>query len=309
MFVNFPKRATGGSHNASFRSTFEYLMNEKKHPGREIVAGTMGATNPRDAAHAMGFYRSLRPDVAKPCVHMAIAYAPEDADRVRKNPSLRREIAGELVSALIEREWQARSSEAVEKGRDPPPRPEPSSYAWMMVTHHEKEHVHDHVVLCRIGSDGTLWIGMNEAKVARSIARELETSWGLREVDRGQRLLDRQRNPQHTHPKHDREQAEQRRTGKPVPRARVAAHLRGWLADNEGKGRDLSDLQAAMRKHGIAIQERRDNYGQQRGYVIDANGQQWTGAQLGLRGRDTLAASLARCATRTGPSQAQDIER
>jgi Relaxase/Mobilisation nuclease domain len=310
VFVNFPKRVSGGSHNASFRSTFEYLMDESKHPEREIIAGTIGATTPRDAAHACGFFRSMRPDIAKPCVHFAIGYAPEDGDRMRGKPELRREIAANLVSELLAREWEARTTEAVEAGREPPKRPDPTSYAWMMVTHHEKGHVHDHVVLCRIGGDGTLWIGKNEARAARVIARDLEKTYGLREIDReGSPLRERQRNPRHTHPKHDREQASQRRTGKPALRAQVAAHIRGWLADHEGQGHGLSIMQAALREHGICIEEKRDAYGRVRGHVIESGGEQWTGAQLGLRGRDTIAAAIARCEERAQRQHGHDVER
>jgi hypothetical protein len=296
VFVNFPKRVSGGSHNASFRSTMEYLLNERKHPEHEVIAGSVDADTARDATRIFGYYRAMRPDIAKPCAHFAIGYAPEDGERVREHQALRREIAGHLVQELIEREYIVRAEEAAAAGREPPRRPDPNAYAWLMVTHHEKGHVHDHVVLCRIGGDGTVWIGKNEAKVARTISRELESTYGLREIDRpGQALRARQRDPQHTHPRNDREQAEQRRTKTAPARAQVAARLRGWLAEHEGGRVGLAELQAAMTRHGIQVLERRDAYGQLRGHVVASRGQQWTGAQLGFRGQDTIAAALARC--------------
>lgn len=271
-------------------------MSEGKHPGREVIAGSIDAETPRDASRVFGYYRAMRPDIEKPCAHFAIAYAPEDGERVRQNPALRREIAGQLVHELIQREYAVRAEEALAAQREPPRRPDPNGFAWMMVTHHEKGHVHDHVVLCRIGGDGTVWIGKNEARVARTISREIEATYGLREVDRpGQTLRERQRDPKHTHPQNDREQAERRRTKRPPQRANVAAQIRSWLAEHEGRGAGMTDLQAAMARHGIQVNERRDTYGQLRGHVVEAGGQQWTGAQLGCRGSDTIAAALERC--------------
>jgi len=287
-------------------------MDHEKHPGREIIAGTVGANNPRDASHAFASFRAMRPDIKKPCVHFAIGYAPEDGDRVRTHPELRREIANRMVSELIEREYLHRAQESRDAGREPPPRPDPNAYAWLMVTHHEKGHVHDHVVLCRIGADRTLWVGKNEARSARVIAREVESTFGLREIDRpGQTLRERQHNPQHTHPKNDRERAVLRRTGKPVLRAQVAARIRGWIADHEGKHTGISSLQSAMARHGITVIERHDAYGQLRGHTIEAKGQQWTASQLGFRGRDTLAAALERCTQSVSHDSewTQDVDR
>jgi len=178
-----------------------------------------------------------------------------------------------------------------------------------MVTHHEKGHVHDHIVRCRIGGDGMIWMGKNEAKVARAISREVETTYGLRELDRpGQALRDRQRDPRHTHPKHDHEQAEQRRTKMPPARSQIAAEIRGWLAEHEEKNVEIADLQRAMIRHGIQVSERRDTYGQLRGHTVEAHGQQWTGAQLGFRGRDTIASALERCRDRPSPERAQTVD-
>lgn len=150
--------------HSDWRSAYRYVFDQARHPGAELLGGSTAATEPDDLAREQEWHVQAHcPGAEKTCATFYVAYAPEDR-QLAEDPVLRQVVLDRILGTL-----------GIDAAQQP----------YTVVTHRERDHIHDHVIVNRVRSDGTRWkLWLPEAlPKVRSLARELEVEHGLRQLE------------------------------------------------------------------------------------------------------------------------------
>ncbi|QGS29450.1 relaxase/mobilization nuclease domain-containing protein [Cupriavidus metallidurans] len=146
------------SRGNGFRGVLEYVFGPGEHdqPGRaEIVGGNLSSTTPRELAAEFAASRRQRLEVKNPVWHCSLALPK--GERLDSN----------AWHKVCERHLQNMGF-AVD------------NHMWVAVRHSDTDYDHVHLIVSRIGLDGTLWHGRNDVRVAIESTQTLEREFGLR---------------------------------------------------------------------------------------------------------------------------------
>ncbi|RYG59281.1 hypothetical protein EON80_25905, partial [bacterium] len=125
----------------------------------EIVGGNMEGRNPSQLAREFGASRRQRREVKRPVLHATLSLPPGE--------HLSPEAWNELAHAFMRK-----------IGLDP------EKHQFVVIRHDDTHCEHVHIITSRIGLDGHLWHGVNEALVATRATQELERElWAQRGVE------------------------------------------------------------------------------------------------------------------------------
>lgn len=120
----------------------------------EIVGGNMEGRNPGQVAREFGASRRQRREVKRPVLHATLSLPPGE--------HLSPEAWNELAHAFMRK-----------IGLDP------ENHQFVVVRHDDTHCEHVHIITSRIGLNGSLWHGVNEALVATAATQKLEREFGL----------------------------------------------------------------------------------------------------------------------------------
>ncbi len=139
-----------------FRGLANYLL----HDGRgEIVAGPMAGRTPRELAAEFGQLRRLNPKLGRAVAHFSLSPSPEDP------PLTAKQWQGIAERFMAEMGW----------GTD-------TGAPWCAVVHRDTDHVHLHVMACRIDQHGKTIADANDFRRAEAAIRRIELQFGLAAV-------------------------------------------------------------------------------------------------------------------------------
>lgn len=261
---------------SGFRGTLNYVLGKGD---AEQVAGTMTGSDARLLAQEFGVLRQLRPDIERPVWHTALALPPGES--------------------LDPERWAAVASDFMERlGFD-------ERNAWTCWRHNDTEHDHIHIVACRIGADGSVWLGRHDVRQALKLTEELEVIHGLQ---RTKPYSPETANPCRQPTKAEIEQAI--RTHEQPARTQIQAALDRALSDRPNVMGLMDRLEAA----GISVRVNMASTGRISGVSFEYQGAAFKGSNLGKQytwnqlqkgmdydqDRDTQAIA-ERCAGRSGP--------
>lgn len=140
------------SRGGGFRGIAKYVLGDGKNA--EFVAGNVTGTTPRALSSEFAVSRQLRPDVTRPVWHTSLALP-----------------AGERLAGD---QWQAVVNDYMDgMGLDR------EKHQFFAVRHQDTNHDHVHVIVSRIGLDGSVWHGKWEARKAIDLTQVLEERHGL----------------------------------------------------------------------------------------------------------------------------------
>jgi hypothetical protein len=203
---------------------------------------------------------ALRPDIAGGWMHWSVSYAPED--RASVTDELMAEDAVSLIHTLVEHENRLRIERAEQRGCRMPKLVDEQSLLWVAATHREKDHIHFHVLICRIDAGGQVYTGRNAWDAARGWAMDAEQRHGFRRTPwrTGMATSERPKN-RHADPK----------------MAELVTAVQA-IADASV---DRPDLDRRLAEHGLLLREH-----PKRGYhLVDADGGVMQASDAGLVGR------------------------
>ena len=135
-----------------FAGLLRYALD--RGPKCEIVGGNMEGRNPGQLAREFGASRRQRREVKRPVLHATLSLPP-----------------GEHLSPEA---WNEVAHAFMRKIGLPP-----ENHQFVVVRHDDTHCEHVHLITSRIGLDGRLWHGVNEALVATNATQELELEFGL----------------------------------------------------------------------------------------------------------------------------------
>lgn len=173
-----------------FRGILNYSLGpgkKNKHDRARIVAGNIAGRDSRELAREFGSVRRLRLEIKNPVWHCSMALP-----------------AGELTEAWDKIVEQHLRNMGVDL----------SKHQWLAVRHNDTDHDHVHIILNRIGLDGSVWHGKNDVFLAIESTQQLEKEFGLKLTPGLEAEPD--------HPKKTRGQDEkEKRTGQPSVKVRM----------------------------------------------------------------------------------------
>lgn len=135
-----------------FRGLLRYALDRGDQCA--IVGGNMSGLTPNRLAAEFGISRRVRPDVERPVWHCTLSLPP--GERLRPD------------------EWDVIAHRMMERMGMPPDR-----HQFVAVLHTDTPCEHIHIMGSRIGLDGTLWYGVNDAFSAQAATQALEVEFGL----------------------------------------------------------------------------------------------------------------------------------
>lgn len=136
-----------------FRGALEYdLQKQKGH----ILETNMAGTNPRTLAREFGSIRALRPNLGKAVCHVSLSIAPDEA--------------------LKDEQWKEVAHDYLENMGF-------KNNQYVISKHTDTEHPHIHILVNRIGMDGSVVSDSQDYKRQEAIMRRLEQEYGLKTVE------------------------------------------------------------------------------------------------------------------------------
>ncbi|MFM5836774.1 relaxase/mobilization nuclease domain-containing protein, partial [Aeromonas caviae] len=142
--ISAPARALAAS--------VRYHMNPEK--GARTVCGTIQAASTREVIDEFQTFLDLRPEIKKPLLHIPLSLPP-----------------GERIS---DETWEKLTHRFMEKmGIDP------TVYPFCGTLHDDRAHLHVHLLISRVGIDGSLCSDSNNVFRAIEACQELEVEFGL----------------------------------------------------------------------------------------------------------------------------------
>lgn len=244
-----------------FRGLLDYAFGpgEKNKPDRaRIAGGNMAGRDPRELAREFACGRRLRPDIKKPVWHCSLALP-----------------AGEATEA-----WPAICEQHLQNiGVDV------SKHQWLAVRHDDTDHDHVHIILNRIGLDGSVWHGKNDVFLAIESTQQLEKQFRLK--------LTPGLAAEPDHPRKTRGQDEKaRRTEQPSVKVRMQA-----LLNQAMKGGGFDAFVQACEAQGLALLPNVSKTGRMNGFSFCLGGEVMKASNLGSKYK------WARLAEKTGFDQ------
>lgn len=148
---------------SQFRGVVAYVFAPNHKP--EAIGGSLSGRDPRTVAREFAEIHRLRPEVEKPVLHVSLSFDPGTVGRVGDRRLTDSEMLG------IAREYLRRM------GYDPAKTP------WVAVRHNDQPHQHVHLVVSRIGIDGSLVREQHRDFLKnKEVCRSLERDFNLRTV-------------------------------------------------------------------------------------------------------------------------------
>lgn len=137
-----------------FRGVLNYLFRD----GRATIIGSnLSGRTPRELATEFGQFRKLRPGLAKAVVHIPLSAHPDD-----------RPLSDEDMAAIADLMTQGLGY---------------AESPYLFVRHHDTDHQHMHLLLCRVDRHGNAVSDSNDYRKAEAILRQIERDYHLRAVD------------------------------------------------------------------------------------------------------------------------------
>lgn len=136
------------------RGLLEYLLNGER---ATIIGGTLAGNTPREMAAEIGAVRRLRPKLGKAILHLPLSAHPQDRD-------------------LSDQEWSD-ICRYVAQGLGYEGCP------MKFIRHHDTEHDHVHIVICRINAQGQTVSDSNEYRRIEALLRDVERQYRLHRVE------------------------------------------------------------------------------------------------------------------------------
>jgi len=135
---------------SGFRGLMLYLLVGRQKAS--IIGGNMAGRNALELTREFGICRRMRPDTAKPVMHHTLSFADHE------DPG----DAGIAVAA--ERYIESMALDG---------------HQWVAVVHRDKEHIHVHLAINRIGLDGSWWNATHDYERSQVIAAKVEVELGF----------------------------------------------------------------------------------------------------------------------------------
>ena len=261
---------------SGFRGTLNYVLGKGD---AEQVAGTMAGSDARLLAQEFGSLRNLRPDIERPVWHSSLSLP--------------------LGETLDSEGWGGVVRDYMDGlGFD-------ERHAWTCWRHHDTEHDHVHIVACRIGADGSIWLGRYDVRQALRLTEELEAAHGLQAT---KAYTSETANPCRQPTKPEIELAI--RTHEQPTRTQLQAAIEHAMSDRPSLLGLMDRLEAA----GVSVRINMASTGRISGLSFELQGVAFKGSDLGKhytwnqlqrrinyeQDRDTQAIA-ERCAGRRGP--------
>lgn len=244
-----------------FRGILNYSLGpgkKNKHDRARIVAGNMAGRDSRELAREFGCVRRLRPDIKNPVWHCSLAL-----------PS------GELTETWNNIAEQHLRNMGVDL----------SKHQWLAVRHNDTDHDHVHIVLNRIGLDGSVWHGKNDVFLAIESTQQLEKEFGLKLTPGLEAEPD--------HPKKTRGQDEkEKRTGQPSLKVRMQKILNQAM-----KAGSFEAFVLGCEAQGLTLLPNVAKTGKMNGFSFQLDGEVMKASNLGSKYK------WARLAEKTGFDQ------
>ena len=224
---------------------------EKTGRGRKLIGA--------DTIAAMEERAKTRPDIGAPWMHIVVSYAW--ADSAKLTDPMMEEHADGLVHEMVKAEnaWRMRRAEA--RGTPNPKLVDADSLMWIACTHREKDHIHQHLLLCRIDGHGQAYSVHDNYLAARRYCAVAEEKHGLVRTEA---------------PPLAYGHADARTTGA----HREIDAIRDQVAAIMDRSRTREDLDRLLGEHGLRLED-----GGTRGYsLVDAAGTRIKASRAGLWG-------------------------
>jgi len=232
------------SQGSGFRGALNYICKDDA----EMVGGNMAGADERELSSEFGVTRGLRPDIEKPCYHVALSLP-----------------AGERLSSDA---WQRVADAYLTKmGLDP------SRHQAVYVRHTDGMFDHLHIVTSRIALNGKVWKPYQDRIKSRTICRELEKEFGLT-------VVSSEKKKKNTAKVTQNERRMSERTGREPEKVFVQKTLAAVI---QAEGPFISPWYFCfeLQKHGVVAIPNIASTGRMNGFAFQFGGRQYTGSQVG----------------------------
>ena len=208
---------------------------DRERPGGIVIGGNLareGDTDERGWAADLRLAAQGRPDSQRPIWHASLRCAPGDR-------------------TLTDAEWRGAVEEIAQR------------MGWAehphVIVRHADDHVH--VVMSRVGFDGAIWRGQNDARRLQEARQSVEKRLGLEQVPtrtqkRGREAAEGRLKPG--------EYRQSQRTGADPARVRLAERVERCVQAAEGMGRDV--FEEALQRAGVRFEANVASTGRVSGY-------------------------------------------
>lgn len=136
------------------RGLLEYLLNGER---ATIIGGTLAGRTPREMAAEIGAIRRLRPKLGKAILHLPLSAHPQDR-------------------TLSDQDWSD-ICQYVANGLGYEGCP------MKFIRHHDTDHDHVHLVICRINAQGQAISDSNDYRRIEALLRDVERKYRLHQVE------------------------------------------------------------------------------------------------------------------------------
>ena len=216
----------------------------KKKP--ELIYSTLMAQTTAGRIHELTRIAATRPDVEKPVWHCSLSLPPGEHLSADKWA----EVVRDFISGM-----------GMDADRQP----------YFVVRHHDTQHEHVHIVLCRVREDGQLFYGQKEAVKAIKVTQSLEVKHGLKET----RGLRRTRKLKASLKTTEIEKAP--RIGKAPPRQKLQVLIDEALETPKSAALFVTTLEMA----GVGVIPALSPSGKLNGFTFEKDGFCFKGSELG----------------------------
>lgn len=143
---------------SSFRGCLNYVLdkNNKAEKQPEIVGGNMSSLDIKGLSKEFGVMRECRSDITKPVWHVSLSLTPEEE---RLTGDKWHEIAEDYLKKM-----------GVDTDKN----------QWVAVRHNDTDKDHIHIILNRVGLDGSVWLGQNDVYKSIETCQDLEVKHNLK---------------------------------------------------------------------------------------------------------------------------------
>ena len=228
-----------------FRGVLNYLLDGGRG---EIIGGNMAATTQAGLSAEFGAVRCQRPDIAKPVWHCSLSLPIGDD--------------------LSVEQWREVVSDFIRKM-------DINNNQYCIVRHNDKQHKHIHLVINRVGLDGSVWYADRDVYRAIEATRQLEAGKDYLRVTADRDYTSRKYYPT------KREEGRKRR-GLDIPRKEVHDAIRRVI-DSAPAKLTPQEFVTALKKAGIEAKPNISSTGRVNGFSFLYRGNKYTGSKVGSK--------------------------
>lgn len=245
---------------SSFRGLLSYVFN--KEPNQDglsksptLICTNMSSDEPSRLVKQFGAIKILRSDIKKPVWHGSLSLPPGENINLDKWDSV---VRGFLSKMGINSD----------------------NHQFVAVRHHDAAHDHAHIVVNRVGIDGSVWLGKKDAALAVQSCKELERELGLvqtvwREKTKAKLFLD------NDFPLTSNEGNMALRTGVKPPRMVIQSAIKSVLAEAKKGKLTTSEFIAKLAALDVRAVPNIASTGKMNGFSFENSGIPFAGSKLG----------------------------